>query len=187
MGKRRANGMADSRTAIAYALGNEGGYSNNPNDPGGPTKYGICHRDHPSVDIKNLTVEQAYAIYKNQYWCYDGLQNQTLASKLLDWAINLEGTGVHGEAVRALQQAINLQYSGVLNVDATFGPNTVFMANKCNPQDLVTAMVKIVQTYRAHLIDANPKLSVFADGWKTRDEKMPPSTDGATVLGEQEV
>lgn len=46
----------------------EGGYVNNPNDPGGETKFGITKRYHPNVDIKNLTIEKAAAIYKTEYW-----------------------------------------------------------------------------------------------------------------------
>ena len=54
--------------ALAFVLKWEGGYSNDPNDPGGETKYGIDKRSHPGLDIKNLTLEQASDIYKNEYW-----------------------------------------------------------------------------------------------------------------------
>ena len=46
----------------------EGGYVNDAKDPGGETKYGICKRSHPTVDIKNLTKDQAKVIYKREYW-----------------------------------------------------------------------------------------------------------------------
>jgi len=46
----------------------EGGYVFDPDDPGGMTKYGICARSYPSVDIKNLTQDQAVAIYYRDYW-----------------------------------------------------------------------------------------------------------------------
>ena len=42
--------------AIPIVLENEGGYINDPNDPGGETKYGISKRSYPALDIKNLTV-----------------------------------------------------------------------------------------------------------------------------------
>ena len=35
---------------------------------GGETKYGISKRAHSNVDIKNLTVEDACAIYREDYW-----------------------------------------------------------------------------------------------------------------------
>ena len=46
----------------------DGGYTNDPNDPGGETKFGISKRNHPNVDIKNLTAQQALDIYQQEYW-----------------------------------------------------------------------------------------------------------------------
>jgi len=45
-----------------------GGYTNDPVDPGGETKWGISKRANPDVDIKNLTRDQAVEIYKKRYW-----------------------------------------------------------------------------------------------------------------------
>jgi len=46
----------------------EGGYENDPDDPGGETKFGIDKRSHPNVDIAHLTQEQATEIYWRGYW-----------------------------------------------------------------------------------------------------------------------
>jgi lysozyme family protein len=54
--------------AFKVVVGEEGNYSNNPNDPGGETKYGIAKAFHPDVDIANLTLPQAKAIYQSEYW-----------------------------------------------------------------------------------------------------------------------
>lgn len=43
-------------------------YENDPDDPGGATKYGIDQRSHPTVDIRNLTAEEAREIYWREYW-----------------------------------------------------------------------------------------------------------------------
>lgn len=54
---------------IPFVLDHEGGtYENDPDDPGGPTKWGIDHRSHPDVDIKNLTKDEAIQIYYESYW-----------------------------------------------------------------------------------------------------------------------
>lgn len=64
----------DFRKALQFTLkwevGNRpnGGYTNDPNDPGGETKYGIAKRYHPSLDIASLTPEQAANIYAHEYW-----------------------------------------------------------------------------------------------------------------------
>lgn len=54
--------------AIKFVLEHEGGYSNNPNDPGGETNFGISKRSYPELDIKNLTVFEAGQIYRKDYW-----------------------------------------------------------------------------------------------------------------------
>ena len=46
----------------------EGGYVNDPKDPGGETKYGISKRAFPNVDIKSITKEDAKKIYMDNYW-----------------------------------------------------------------------------------------------------------------------
>jgi len=38
--------------AVTHVLLHEGGYSNDPNDPGGETQYGISKRAYPNEDIK---------------------------------------------------------------------------------------------------------------------------------------
>jgi lysozyme family protein len=52
----------------------EGGYDNDPDDPGGETKYGIDKRSHPGVDIKSLTKDQATGIYWEE-WQRDGCED----------------------------------------------------------------------------------------------------------------
>ena len=59
----------DFQKAVDDLIDNwEGGYVFDPDDPGGMTKYGICARSYPSVDIKNLTRDQAVAIYYRDFW-----------------------------------------------------------------------------------------------------------------------
>ena len=52
----------------------EGGYDNDPDDPGGETKFGIDKRSHPDVDIRNLTREDATTIYWRDYWVKHGCE-----------------------------------------------------------------------------------------------------------------
>ena len=61
---------------LTNLLKDEGGYSNNPNDAGGPTNFGITIADYrmyinpkgTATDVKNMSVEQAKLIYKSKYW-----------------------------------------------------------------------------------------------------------------------
>lgn len=56
-------------------------YENDPDDPGGETKFGIDKRSHKSVDIKNLTADQATDIYWAE-WCRMGCEHMTPP---MDW------------------------------------------------------------------------------------------------------
>lgn len=49
----------------------DGGYTNDPSDSGGETKWGISKKAHPELDIKNLTKEKAIEIYANNYLNYN--------------------------------------------------------------------------------------------------------------------
>ena len=89
--------MADFNKAIAIILKHEGGYVNDPDDPGGETNMGITKRDFPHLDITNLTVEQAKEIYKEKYWDTingDDITNQTVATQIFDFGVNA-GVNVH--------------------------------------------------------------------------------------------
>lgn len=54
--------------AFAIIIGVEGGYVNDPADPGGETQYGITKRTYPHEDIANLTLERAQEIYRRDFW-----------------------------------------------------------------------------------------------------------------------
>ena len=82
--------------AIAFVLKWEGGYVNDPKDPGGETKYGISKRAHPTLDIKSLTEAQAKEIYRTDYW-------QAANCHVLEWPLCLVvfDTAVNMGAARA--------------------------------------------------------------------------------------
>lgn len=82
--------MADFQLAVALVLKHEGGYVNDPADPGGETNFGISKRSYPNVDIKALTAEAASTIYERDYWkpYMAACSDQHLANALLDTAVN---------------------------------------------------------------------------------------------------
>jgi len=77
---------------IAFTLKWEGGYVNNPDDPGGETNMGISKRSYPNEDIKNMTIERAEIIYFNDYWLPTGCEDENVSPKLalalFDTAVN---------------------------------------------------------------------------------------------------
>lgn len=103
--------------AFDRLLGNEGGYTLDPADPGGETNFGISKRSYPDVDIKNLTREQAKEIYLRDFWT-GGQMNQydgALAFQVFDAAVN------HGirRAIKLLQSAAGVK------PDGNVGPVTI--------------------------------------------------------------
>lgn len=58
----------DFQTSLSKVLQFEGGYVNDPNDPGGETNLGISKRAYPSLDISSLTPELVAPIYERDYW-----------------------------------------------------------------------------------------------------------------------
>ena len=77
--------------ALKFVLKWEGGYSNDPNDPGGETKYGISKRSYPELDISKLTLKQAKKIYYENYWLKTGCDELPYPFNIVvfDTAVNM--------------------------------------------------------------------------------------------------
>jgi lysozyme family protein len=102
--------VLDFDTAIERALSHEGGYVNDPRDPGGETQWGISKRSYPQLNIRALTRDDAKQIYLRDFWrpVVATVADPALQYQLLDAAIN---HGV-GNAVRFLQRAIGVADDG---------------------------------------------------------------------------
>jgi lysozyme family protein len=96
-------------TAFNRTIGIEKGYSNDPNDPGGETNWGISKRAYPQLDIRNLTREDAKAIYLRDYWDKVRGIPDSVKFQMFDFAVN---SGI-GNAIRCLQSACNVVPDGI--------------------------------------------------------------------------
>jgi lysozyme family protein len=152
--------MSDFKIAVQKTLVNEGGYTNDPVDPGGATNFGITQADMPGVDMQTITQEQAIDYYKQHYVkaLYAQINSQDVADKLFDMGV-LFGVGT---AVRILQLSVEI------TVDGAFGPNTLAAVNQAD-------VTSLLQTYKANLVThafniatANPPLRKFVAGWGKR-------------------
>lgn len=96
--------------AFDRLIGHEGGYVNNPKDPGGETNWGISKRSYPNVDIKNLTRDGAKVIYLRDFWnrIHADEMPDGVAFQAFDFAVN---SGIE-TAVRHLQRAIGVADDG---------------------------------------------------------------------------
>lgn len=95
-------------TAFDRLLGHEGSYVDNPVDPGGETNWGISKRSYPDIDIRNLTRNEAKAIYLKDFWNPLGLAHPAIKFQVFDFAVN---SGIQ-TAIRKLQAAIGVADDG---------------------------------------------------------------------------
>jgi lysozyme family protein len=178
--------MSLFENAIPLILQHEGGWVNNKADPGGATNYGISLRflsDYPNIgdfdhdgdvdaeDIKNMTIEQAKAIYKQQWWDkfkYGNIADQTIATKVFDFSINMGAKRAHMLLQQAMNKAIGLR----LTVDGMLGNASFSSINAISDGDseqvLLTAYCDEAWAFYQGLIKAKPSLVVFTNGWKNR-------------------
>jgi lysozyme family protein len=149
--------------AIGTVLAHEGGYTFNPADPGGETKFGICKRAYPNLDIKNLTEDGAKEIYQRDYWQYDGILNQDVATKVFDLAVNMGPPTAH----RLLQMALN----GVgqhVTVDGVLGTQTLTATNGADPESLLPELRAQSAVRYVDIVLGNPSERTFLLGWMRR-------------------
>jgi len=146
---------------IKVVLKHEGGYVNDPVDPGGETNFGIAKRSHPDVDIKNLTEEGAKEIYYQDYWMKNRVPQvpDELKHIYFDMCVN-QGKG---RAVKILQQAANAKGAN-LKVDGGLGPKTISALNGVELDRVRAYRIK----YYADLVTRKPDLEKFYFGWFRR-------------------
>lgn len=137
---------------LKEVLKSEGGYTNDPRDPGGPTNFGITIIDYrkyinssgTAEDVKNMTVDQAKTIYKSKYWDAMGCDNlpSGVDYTVFDYGVN---SGV-GRAKKVLAQFAAIK-------------DPVQMINAINDERL--AFLKRLKTW-----------STFGRGWGPRVERV---------------
>ena len=152
--------------AVAVVLDHEGGYVNDLRDPGGETKWGISKRSYPSLDIANLTREDAIVIYYRDWWQrygYGRLQDEAVATKLLDMAVNMGPATAH----RLLQEAlVFLGYD--IAVDGIIGPQTITAADEADPKRLLQVLRWLAAHYYYRIATQRPQSRAFLIGWLKR-------------------
>ncbi len=141
--------MSSFALAISLLLTHEGGFVDHPADPGGATNYGISlsylsslgdldgdgyqdgdldkDGDVDAADIRALTRDEAIHLYATQWWeryGYDRIQNQVIAAKVFDLAVNMGARQAHRVVQRALRSAgVQVAEDGIL------GPKTLAAIN----------------------------------------------------------
>lgn len=149
---------------FALVLKNEGGYSNNPADPGGATNLGCTKatweawvgHSVSNDDIKALKPSDVMPLYKAKYW--DTVDGDALPSGIdyavFDFAIN---SGV-SRASKALQTVLGV------TVDGKIGPETLNAIEHSNPRDVATRVCEA----RLAFLQSLSTYATFGKGWSRR-------------------
>lgn len=140
---------------IEIIFQDEGGYVNNPHDPGGETKYGVSKRAHPTLDIATLTEAQAAQIYFDDYWtpshCGDVPPHLDL------WVLTAAVMSGTVTATKLLQELVGCTADGI------FGPATL----KAVQGFPAARHHEYLTLYTGHLMTL-PTWHTFAKGWLNR-------------------
>lgn len=158
------------RPALAAVLVHEGGYSNHPSDPGGPTMKGVIKRVYDDYrrakgasvrDVRKITEAELREIYRKRYW--DLIQGDRLPAGI-DYAV-FDGAVNSGpaQATKWLQRALGIPADGVL------GPSTLAAVERAEDHD---AIVAGIQSRRLAMLKALRTWPVFGKGWGRRVEEV---------------
>jgi lysozyme family protein len=148
---------------VQFTLAQEGGYSDDPNDPGGATNFGITiavlsawrHTTCTPADVKALTQAEAEAIYGALYW-------NTICGESLPPGVDLmvfDG-GVNTGVARA---AMQLQAALAIDADGSIGPQTLAAAHEADVGKLITTLAMCQTAYYRGL-----GMPEYLNGWLAR-------------------
>lgn len=141
--------------AVEFVLDEEGGFVDNPRDPGSATNYGISQRAYPDVDIRALTRDDAIAIYQRDYWDRLPVLRDGVALAVFDCAVNVGLT----RAIRILQLSVGARADGIC------GPKTRAAVRAVPERELLVLFSAERARYYALLDDLD---DYFARGWMRR-------------------
>ena len=145
-------------------LKSEGGYVNNPADPGGMTNLGVTKatwenwvgRASDEAEMRNLTPEKVEPLYKKKFW--DACKCDELPSGIdylvFDFAVN---AGV-GRSAKVLQTAVGA------TPDGGIGPMTLAAVAKYDANELVEKFSQAKEDFYRSL----PTFGTFGKGWLNR-------------------
>lgn len=173
--------------AIAHVLSHEGGFVDDPKDPGGATNFGISLRlarklgdldgdgkldldidgdgDVDIDDIRRLTRAQATMIYKTVFWDMYGYAHLTLSlgMRVFDFAVNMGPVPAHTLLQRALRACGNR-----VQEDGRIGPKTMQACQTVGPAFVIPALRSEAAGFYRQLVAQRPASAKYLEGWLNR-------------------
>ena len=161
--------MAKLEAAMPFLLKHEGGWSNRRNDRGGPTMHGITLALASRYGITTEDALRAISdadvdrIYRDEFWHFDGIQSQPVATKILDLCVNFGG----GSEIRMVQKILGVA------VDGSYGPATQAAINAQDPSALISQISEAAADRYEEIAAAHPEDQEFLIGWLARAMDVP--------------
>lgn len=173
--------MSHFQTAMAFTREWEGGFVNDPIDPGGATKYGISLRflrslepklgdidgdvDVDADDIMSLSPEKAVTIYRSEFWDKMGLDRfkPVISVPVFDTAVNMG----RSRAVKILQETLS-SFGLMVAADGVIGHQTIYAAEQAKPEAFADRFCMERMATYVRIVKASPALSRFFYGWANR-------------------
>ena len=137
--------MAKFEEAVKKVFRFEGGYSNDPDDPGGETNHGItlsvARASGYLEPMASMTKEEAKDIYKTEYWDslrLDEVNDQDVALELFDTGVNM-GITIPQRFIQRTLNVFNNQGERWPDIieDGRIGPKTIEMINKATEEIVI--------------------------------------------------
>ncbi len=160
-----SNDISNFEAALIYTFANEGTLSNNKFDKGGITKYGIIIEDLKRIgkknptsdDIRNLTMDEAKAIYKKLYWDelnLDEIKSRIVSICMFDIGV-VRGTGIPPKYCVEI-----------------VGSKDIQSINLFDPKEFVKQFSARSLSGFQQIVARNPSQREFINGWTNRANRL---------------
>jgi lysozyme family protein len=161
--------MSVPQAILSFTLKWEGGYVNDPDDPGGATMKGVTQKTYDTYrkkagkgtqPVRNISEEEINTIYEILYYlpCHADKVAFPASLALFDAAVNC---GVKTAILMA-------QRAAKVDADGAWGPITQHAVESLTPEALRQGICAERRAYYKRIIARNPKLAKFAGGWENR-------------------
>lgn len=156
---------------LDYIFEVEGGFTDDENDRGGKTTWGITEEEAREFgytgDMRNLTKDFAKNIYLKKYYLgnkLDKIIDDRVALSIFDWAVNSGGRGIKKSQIVANKFGANLVIDGII------GNKTLEAINAIDPKMFLKEYHEMQRTFYKNLAARDDLQEGFLKGWLNRVE-----------------
>ena len=172
--------MATFTTALSRTLLYEGGYVNDPDDPGGETYKGIARNifgkwegwttvdqlkrksGFPASLDRNQELQASIELFfRANFWDRikgDDINDQDVANSIFDFAVNAGA----GTSCALVQHVVEVEADGVM------GKNTIGALNEREPEYIMSAFTVAKIARYLSIVNRRPSSRKFFYGWVSR-------------------